>query len=309
LKILLTGASSFTGYWFARLLAEAGHEVTAPLRRNPTSYDELRKRRLASLPQTVKVLADCPLGSDGFMSLVEGGRWDVLCHHGAQVDNYRSPEYDVFAAIEANTANLRNVLSAMAGKGTRGVVVSGTVFETNEGVGEEPLRAFSPYGLAKACTSLIVEYWAGLFGLTFGKFVIANPFGPLEEPRFCKYLFDCWRSGKVAEVKTPAYLRDNVPVRLLAGAYVRFVEQVACRGPGRQHVGPSFYAESQGSFAARVARETSSRTGWDCRLSLANQTEFVEPRTRLNKNPVVATAIEERSFWDEYVAFAAGSTG
>ena len=37
MKILFTGASSFTGYWFIRELAAAGHEVTAIFRKRPTS--------------------------------------------------------------------------------------------------------------------------------------------------------------------------------------------------------------------------------------------------------------------------------
>ena len=32
MKILFTGASSFTGFWFARALAAAGHEVVATFR-------------------------------------------------------------------------------------------------------------------------------------------------------------------------------------------------------------------------------------------------------------------------------------
>ena len=35
MKILFTGASSFTGYWFAKQLASAGHEVFALFRRQP----------------------------------------------------------------------------------------------------------------------------------------------------------------------------------------------------------------------------------------------------------------------------------
>ena len=35
MKILFTGASSFTGYWFVKTLAEAGHEVICPLRGAP----------------------------------------------------------------------------------------------------------------------------------------------------------------------------------------------------------------------------------------------------------------------------------
>jgi nucleoside-diphosphate-sugar epimerase len=301
-KVLLTGVSSFTGFWFASLLAEAGHAVTAPLRRNPAAYDGLRRRRLDTLPRSVSVVPDCAVGSDAFLSLVGSQQWDVFCHHGAQVEGYRSPDYDVCAAVAANTLNLPRALATMAKNGLRGVVLTGSVFEPHEGVGEAPLRAFSPYGLAKACTAEIVDYWAGVAGVAYGKFVVANPFGPYEEPRFCSYLFDCWRAGKVAEVRTPAYLRDNVPVRFLALAYARFVGEVAAADKARLHVGPSYYAESQGEFATRVGRETRSRSGWDCRLSLADQVEFPEPRARLNSNPIASTRADEQSFWDEYIS-------
>jgi nucleoside-diphosphate-sugar epimerase len=38
MRILLTGASSFTGYWFAQELVAAGHAVTATFRVTEGSY-------------------------------------------------------------------------------------------------------------------------------------------------------------------------------------------------------------------------------------------------------------------------------
>src|SRR5208283_1214579 len=39
------GGSSFTGYWFAKELASAGHEVIALFRRQPEEYsDDLRRK-------------------------------------------------------------------------------------------------------------------------------------------------------------------------------------------------------------------------------------------------------------------------
>ena len=55
-------------------------------------------------------------------------------------------------------------------------------------------------------------------GLPLGKFVIPNPFGPFEEPRFCAYLIRQWQAGQAAEVRTPAYVRDNIHVDLLEQA-------------------------------------------------------------------------------------------
>jgi len=60
------------------------------------------------------------------------------------------------------------------------------------------------------------RYHCGEARIPLGKFVIPNPFGPFEEPRFTAYLMRSWKDGKPAGVKTPDYVRDNVPVDLLA---------------------------------------------------------------------------------------------
>ena len=50
MKILFTGASSFTGYWFAKELASAGHQVFALFRHQPRDYpDDLRRQRVKAL--------------------------------------------------------------------------------------------------------------------------------------------------------------------------------------------------------------------------------------------------------------------
>ena len=50
MKILFTGASSFTGYWFVKALAEAGHEVTVIFTKDcPESYEGIRRARVKRL--------------------------------------------------------------------------------------------------------------------------------------------------------------------------------------------------------------------------------------------------------------------
>ncbi|WP_431211964.1 hypothetical protein ACQ86N_40310 [Puia sp. P3] len=44
MKIVFTGGSSFTGYWFIKELAAQGHAVTAVVRGNSDQYTGLRKR-------------------------------------------------------------------------------------------------------------------------------------------------------------------------------------------------------------------------------------------------------------------------
>src|SRR6185295_15162303 len=92
MKILFTGASSFTGYWFVQALAKAGHEVTATFRRRPEEYeDEVRRVRAGRLAEvlTAKPLFGVSFGDDAFLETVRKGSFELLCHHAADVRNYR----------------------------------------------------------------------------------------------------------------------------------------------------------------------------------------------------------------------------
>src|ERR1700726_4315062 len=79
MKVLLTGASSFTGYWFAHELHRVGRHVVAPLRGAVSDYQNgpraERVRRLSSMAEVVEA---APFGSDRFMEVVKGAEFDVL---------------------------------------------------------------------------------------------------------------------------------------------------------------------------------------------------------------------------------------
>lgn len=297
MKILLTGATSFTGFWFAKALAERGHDLVMPVRREPAGYEGVRRSRVDLLASLGRVVVAGEFGSDDFLELVERERtWDVLAHHAAQVGDYRSPDFDVPAALEANVRRIDRVLAAMAEKGCGAVVATGSVFEPGEGAGSDGLPAFSPYGLSKALSSQTIAFYARQRGLRFRKFVIPNPFGPYEEPRFTAYLLKTWVAGARASVATPSYIRDNIHVDLLAAAYAEFIGSPAWG----DRVSPSGYVESQGSFALRVAEELRKRLRLDCEVELATQTQFPEPRIRIGTDPAEAIAARwvEVDAWD-----------
>jgi nucleoside-diphosphate-sugar epimerase len=304
-RILFTGASSFTGFWFARELAREGHEVVATFRRAPADYEGVRRARVDGLAAHVRAVAGCAFGDDRFLALVaDEGPWDLLCHHAADATDYKSPEFDALGAAARNTHRIAAVLSSFRGAGGRALLLTGSVFEGGEGAGSEGLPHFSPYGLSKALTAQVVAYEAGRAGLGFGKFVIANPFGPFEEPRFTHYLVRSWQEGRTAAVESPAYVRDNIHVSLLARAYAVFAGRLArCAGPLR--LLPSGYVESVGRFAERFAREMGPRLGIDCPLELRAQTEFREPRVRINTDPLDAERLgwSEAQAWDELAAY------
>jgi nucleoside-diphosphate-sugar epimerase len=293
MRILLTGASSFTGLWFARALAAAGHHVVAPLRRGYADYRaDARAARVAQLGEVAECSFGSFFGDAGFLDLCRSGSWDLLCHHAAEVGDYRSVAFD---ALAANTRNFTEVVAAM--RGLRGVVLTGSVFEADEGAGTAPLRAFSPYGVSKGMTADLVRFYCEAAGLPLGKFVVANPFGPFEEPRFCAYLIRQWQAGQAAEVRTPAYVRDNIHVDLLGAAYAGFSKNVGV-GAGFMRANPSGYVETQGAFAERFAREIGRRLQINCRVSLAQQTECSEPFVRIKHRPAHVHNSSVTAAWD-----------
>jgi UDP-glucose 4-epimerase len=300
-RILLTGASSFTGYWFARALRKAGHEVVAPLRGRLRDYDVgPRAERVRRLQDHAILIEDCPFGGERFLEVAE--RWDfgVFCHHAALVGDYRNPDYDVAAAFIANTRCMPQILRRLGERGLIGVVFTGTFSEQRESIGTKPLRAFNPYSLAKGLTADAVEYWCGETGLSYGKFTLPNPFGPLEEARFCGYLVACWKANRIAQIRTPVYVRDNMHVDLLALSYADFVARLGETRGLLLRRNPSGYIESQGGFTARFAEAMRRRCVLACDFELIAQTEFSEPMVRVNYEPArpYFPAWDEEAAWD-----------
>lgn len=293
MNILFTGANCFTGVWFVKELLEAGHKVTAIMKRPFEAYSGVRLQRVEMLLPMCECIFDVRFGDENFISLLKRQDWDLLCHHAADVTDYKSPQFDPIKALGNNTHNLVQVLEALRGAK---IILTGSVFEQREGVGTKPLRAFSPYGLSKGLTYDFFAYYCERHGISLSKFVIPNPFGPYEEERFTSYLIDTWMQGKIPQVKTPSYIRDNVPVTLLAKAYRWFAENPS----DTYH--PSYYAETQGLFAQRVADEMRSRLQLPCELQLCEQTSFQEPLERTNHDKI-DLPWDEAAFWDDFAAY------
>jgi nucleoside-diphosphate-sugar epimerase len=309
MKVLLTGASSFTGMWFARELAGAGHEVAAIFRKRPEEYaDEVRRQRAAMVLQQCRGVFGCSFGDPAFLDLVRKERWDLFCHHAADVTNYKSPDFDFVSALGNNTRNIAAVIEALRSQGQPPrVLVTGSVFENDEGAGSDGLPAFSPYGLSKSFTWQVFRYHALRAGLSLGKFVIPNPFGPWEDPRFAAYLVKTWFARQTAAVNTPAYVRDNIHVSLLAKAYAAFAAGLADR-PGLSQLHPSGYPESQGAFTLRFAGEMRPRLGLPCEVDLKRQTDFQEPRVRINTDLIDGQSLhwDEAQAWDGIAEYYKG---
>jgi nucleoside-diphosphate-sugar epimerase len=307
MEILFTGASSFTGMWFVKELVAAGHKVTATFMRPLSEYTSTRLERVKMLQPICRCIFDVKFGDEKFLELIQSeSQWDMLCHHAADVTDYKSPNFDFAKALERNTHNIAHVMESLRVAGCKKILLTGSVFEKGEGYGSvwETPMAFSPYALSKGLTYDVFEYYAGLYEMILGKFVIPNPFGPYEEPRFTWYLIDTWMSGQKAQVKTPEYIRDNVPVTLLAKAYSQFAEELSQSDEFMKY-NPSYYVGFQGLFAEKVALHMRPLLGLPCEVEICEQESFLEPKERVNYNPVYWPTVkeDEEAFWKLYAKY------
>ncbi len=304
MKILFTGGSSFTGFWFIHELAAARHEVTAIFRKKPKEYtDEIRRQRVDLASKVSRPIYDCSFGDGRFLALIKEGGWNLLCHHAADVSNYKSHDFDTVAALRNNTYNLPSVLETLQATGCPRLILTGSVFESGEGAGSQGLPDFSPYGLSKTLTAQMFRYYCQRVGVGLGKFVIPNPFGPFEEPRFTAYLMKNWLAGATPACSSSAYVRDNAHVSLLAKVYARFAAEFPATGFTR--INPSGYAESQGAFTLRLAQEMRLRLGLPCLVELKKQIDFPEPRVRINTDIPDSDSLgwDELAAWDDMARY------
>jgi nucleoside-diphosphate-sugar epimerase len=304
-RVLLTGASSFTGMWIAEALAAAGFEVLAPLQRAPADYDAERRARIERVEQVAEVAYAHPFASQAFLDLV-AARPDIaaLAHHAADVTGYRDPGFDATAAFGRNLDGAPGALRRLADQGCQALLVTGTVFEAGEGGSPDQPLAVTPYGLSKTLTNVALQHHAAWTGLRFGRFVIPSPYGAYEQQRsFPAYLFRSWAAGETPVVRTPLYLRDHLPAPALARAYATHLAALLHDPATAPVARPSGWIATQGNFAGKVAAEAGRRLGRDCPVAFAEQTEFPEPLTRVNCDP--APDQDEAAFWDEYVGWYA----
>jgi nucleoside-diphosphate-sugar epimerase len=302
MQILFTGASSFSGFWFVKELVEEGHQVTALFQRPLEVYSGLRRQRIDQLLSICRSHFEVVFGENRFMEVIDQeANWDLFCHHAAEVTDYKSPYFDVPKAISSNTKNLQSVLNALMKKGCFRLILTGSLFEQNEGAGSDQLRAVSPYGLSKGLTSDFFKYYCAHFGMRLGKFVIPNPFGPYEEQRFTSYLIESWFKGITPSVSTPLYIRDNIHISLLAKAYKHFVHLMfSSHASSFEKFNPSGYVESQQSFALRFAKEMEKRLNIACPIDCKIQEQFPEPRIRINTDLLTEQGMNwsETEAWD-----------
>lgn len=305
MRALLTGVSSFTGAWFARALAEAGFAVLGLHRRPLDTYPLEARRRLALVARCTRLLHAPGLADPAVIERLAAERTELLCLHGAEVGDHRAAGFDIGGALHRACAGLSELLDRFARSGGRAVLVTGSIFEADEGRGTTPLRAFNRYGLAKTLVWQTVRFEVERRGLVLGKFVIAHPVGPLDKPSgLVPDLLAAWRRGEAASLRRPHLVRDFLPVDGLALAYAGCARRLL-EDERPIHLVPSFWPERVADFARRLAAALGPRLGLSCAIRAADPPEPCEEpmaRVGLHHLDFLAPGWDAERFWDGVAA-------
>ncbi|MCS7266901.1 MAG: NAD(P)-dependent oxidoreductase [Geminicoccaceae bacterium] len=303
MRALVTGVSSFTGAWFALALVARGFAVTGVHRRARTDYPPEAQARLALLEGRVALLRAPALDSEPVRDALARERPRLLCLHGAEVGAHRAAGFDVLGAVARTTAGIDRLLDRFAGAGGRAVLVTGSVFEAEEGRGAAPLRAVNPYGLAKTLTWQVLRFAVERRNLALGKFVVAHPVGPFDKPTgLVPDLLAAWRRGEAAVLRRPRLVRDFLAIDGLAAAYARAALALLEHGH-RVHLVPSLWPEPVRAFARRLSAAIGPRLSVRCTVREAEPPEPSEEptvRTGLHDLCALVPAWDPEAFWNAF---------
>jgi nucleoside-diphosphate-sugar epimerase len=320
MTIIFSGASSFSGYWFARELARRGALVLCTFTRGDVDdYVGMRRERVSRLVEEENIVPfwECSV-EDVAERLYDDSEFkdmkiDGFCSHAGETTDYKSPSFDIIAAAQKNTAGMETLFPYLRHCGARFALHTGTYFEVGEGKGVYAGHSFnapvfSPYAASKTLTWEYFQSVASRNGIRAGKFVMPNPFGVFEERGFVRYLATSWAAGETPVVQAPDYVRDNMPVTLMAAAYFEAVQKMnAQTAPRRTHFTPSGFVGSQRDFAQFLAKEFSKRWKRECPLEFAEQTDYSESLICANScNGIAGVAAAKdalKEFWKDLTAF------
>lgn len=180
MRILVTGGAGFIGSNVADAFLEAGHRVLV--------VDDLSTGKSTNLPAGAPFVR-ASIGDPSLKEVFREHRFDVVCHHAAQIDVRKSildPAFDASINIVESLRLLelcrefevRKVVFASTGGAIYGEP-GGDRLPARE---DTPTAPISAYGVGKRCFELYLKFYSDLHGLDFTALRYANVYGPRQDP-------------------------------------------------------------------------------------------------------------------------------
>lgn len=178
MKILVTGGAGFIGSHVVDAFLERGHEVHI--------LDDMSGGREENISDRAP-LHRFDIRSGEAADLIRRERFDVLCHHAAQMDVRRSVADPSFDA-DVNVRGFLNLMEAGRESGLKKVIFAstgGAIYGEPDYVPqdeEHALRPLSPYGITKLTTEKYLFFYEKQYDISHVILRYANVYGPRQNP-------------------------------------------------------------------------------------------------------------------------------
>ena len=177
-KILVTGGAGFIGSHVADSFISRGHDVVV--------LDDLSTGFKENVNPKAKFF-QMDIRSPEVEKLFEKERFDVLCHHAAQVDlrkSMREPvqdaEINILGSLKLIFYCLKYEVEKIIFPSSAGVYGEQDYFPADE---EHPLRPVSPYAMAKIVVEKYLQFYHRTKGLKYVALRYSNVYGPRQIPK------------------------------------------------------------------------------------------------------------------------------
>jgi len=177
-KILVTGGAGFIGSHITDGFISQGHEVVV--------IDNLETGNPQNINPSAKFyLID--IRAEEVEKIFDIEKFDVICHHAAQMDVRRSVKDPLFDA-DVNIKGTLNLLQNAVRFGIKRFMFASTggaiygdqeTFPCDE---THPTRPVSPYGITKLSAEKYLFFYAKEYDIKYTIFRYANVYGPRQNP-------------------------------------------------------------------------------------------------------------------------------
>lgn len=296
MRVLMTGISSFSGYYFAKSFLERDHEVIGILSGGYSS-NSLKERRIKNLVSLKKSLSFLNLRD---IKSLRDNNFEVLILHGSHMKDRKSPEFNSYNAVQKTLEVSRTIKENGV---FANIIHTGTFSEPYESLYDDPV-SFNTYSTSKS--EIYVAHKELFSDNLIHKYVMPNPIGKLQNYNLISAAFEKWQNDEAFQINQPWLIRDFVPVDLLAEDYVLFTEDIVknrTRVPKKRY--PSLYITTIEGIIKRVASVAQSISNLNCEVIYGNRSDTVfEPRIRINRDILYANIVEwnETKWWNEYAS-------
>ena len=226
MKLLVTGGAGFIGSQVADAAIAAGYDVHI--------MDDMSGGKPENIPSAA-TFHELDICSEAAAAVMAGEKFDILCHHAAQMDVRKSvadPKFDaninVLGFLNLMEAGRKNGLKKVTFASTGGAIYGEPDYAPQDE--NHALRPLSPYGITKRVTEHYLFFYEQTYGISHVALRYANVYGPRQNPHgeagvvaiFSERLLKgepCFINGEGKQTRDYVFVGDVVRANMAALDY------------------------------------------------------------------------------------------